>query len=313
MRNLLYHGGGIFLPFFCLIFLIPGSSKSFSMTMLDVGQGECIFLHTATGKNILIDGGSTSVSNVGQYRILPFLKSQAIRTVDYVIVTHGDEDHVSGLEEILSKEDGGIAVRYLILPDVADKEQEEYAALAELAGKNHIPVGYISDGWRLAEGEMTISCLNPVSGFSSDSANAESVTLSLLYRGLSCLLTGDLEKEGEDHVEELLRTSRKNYGAPEEYTILKVAHHGSKNSTSREFLEQVSPRFALISCGKNNRYGHPHGDLLERLQETDTQVMRTDEMGAVQICISGKTGEILFRKYLNDKHISLCYNGNIFG
>jgi competence protein ComEC len=294
----LYHWGGILLPFCCLFFLIPIPSNSFSMTMLDVGQGECIYLHTPTGKNILIDGGSTSVSNVGQYRILPFLKSKAITTLDYVMATHGDEDHISGLEEMLSETSGSVKINMLLLPDVAEETKEEFAELVTLAEKNKIPVSYLSDGSRFQEGELSLTCLNPVSGFVSDSSNAGSLTFSLSYEKFSCLLTGDLEQEGQDHVEELLRSHRDQYGAPAEYTVLKVAHHGSKNSTSEEFLEQVSPGTAIISCGRNNRYGHPHSELLERLENVGARVMRTDIMGALRITVSEGDGGVLMESYL---------------
>lgn len=134
---------------------------------------------------------------------------------------------------------------------------------------------------------MRLICLNPVRGFDSEDINAGSVTLSLRHGDFFCLLTGDLQGEGEEHVRELLSRRRKYYGLPERYTVLKTAHHGSKNSSDEEFLRLVSARMALISCGRDNRYGHPHSELLERLTTSGYQILRTDQSGAVSLSLQG--------------------------
>lgn len=286
-----------FLMGICSLVLVfvPFSARQFQMTMLDVGQGDAIFLHSAAGQNILLDGGSTSVSKVGTYRILPFLKCSGVRTVDYMILTHGDEDHVNGLLEVLRESgEGGPVVKQLAVPDISDQEEGNRPIIA-LAQKKGIPVVYLSEGVAMQSGELSLTCLNPVKNFQAESANAGSITISLQYKKFSCLLTGDLEGEGEEHVRTLLECARGKYRLPASYTMLKVAHHGSKNSTSQEFLELVQPSLALISCGRKNRYGHPHPELMKRLEDTQCKIFRTDQTGAVYICV--KRDKIILTTY----------------
>lgn len=276
-------GSGRLGPLLCVLFLFPLPVQGFSMTMLDVGQGDSIFIRTAEKQTILVDGGSTSEGQVGRYRILPFLKAEGIRRLDYMLLTHSDEDHSNGLTEVLEASGtGGFSVDTLVLPAVADPEG--YVSLCTLAAEKGIRICRLSEGYVLRSGELSLTCLNPVKNFQSASANDESITLSLLYRGFSCLLTGDLAGEGEEHVKALLQSpvSRRKYQLPEHYTVLKVAHHGSKNSTDEEFLQLVRPELALISCGRKNRYGHPHGELLDRLKAAGAVALRTDQEGAAE-------------------------------
>lgn len=281
-----------------LIFL-PGSKAYFQLSMLDVGQGDCLYIHSDAGENILLDGGSTSASQVGIYRIIPFLKYYGVRRIDYMILTHPDEDHMNGLMEVLeSKQTEGIAVRRLLVPEGMDQE-EEMQKITALAGKHGVPVYRITEGKCIQSGKLSLQCLHPTSGFQSEFANAGSVTLSLQYEKFSCLLTGDLEGEGEEAVANILQKERESRKLPSAYTMLKVAHHGSKNSTSTKFLELVRPRIAFISCGRQNRYGHPHKELLQRLEEVKSDIFRTDENGAVEIKVSG--GNVVITGYRSQK------------
>lgn len=274
------------LIFPCLLF-VPHPAKEFQMTMLDVGQGECIYIHSPSGGDYLVDGGSTSVSKVGEYRILPFLKSRGVRRLNGIFMTHSDEDHMNGLLEVIGQAGrGGICVDRLLLPDIAAVAERDIK-IRTAAAKKGIPVVLLSDGMCWQEGQMRLICLNPVRGFDSEDINAGSVTLSLRHGDFFCLLTGDLQGEGEEHVRELLSRRRKYYGLPERYTVLKTAHHGSKNSSDEEFLRLVSARMALISCGRDNRYGHPHSELLERLTTSGYQILRTDQSGAVSLSLQG--------------------------
>lgn len=298
-----YHRGGkwwLLAVFCCSVLLFaPAADGHFRMTMLDVGQGDGIFLRTADGRGILVDGGSTSVSKVGEYRIIPYLKYSGVRQIDYMIMTHSDEDHMNGLLTVLEESGGsGPAVRYLVVPDVADKQAGGYGEIVSLARRKEIPVLYLSDGFVLRSGDLSITCLNPVKNFEGESANAGSITLSMRYRNFSCLLTGDLEGDGQEHVAEVLEHHREKYNLPDAYTLLKVAHHGSKNSTDEGFLELVSPEISLISCGKNNRYGHPHEELLGRLQSIRSQIYMTPQYGAVMLDLYGDTLRI--KTYLHD-------------
>lgn len=255
------------------------------LTFMDVSQGDAILIQNETGKVILIDGGSTDVSKVGTYRILPFLKYYGIRTIDYMIMTHEDEDHISGQQELLQLETG-IRIRHLVLPDIADTSKgKNYYKQERLAIEKKIPISYLSQGQSLTLGKLSLTCLHPQKGFSTESSNAYSTTISLRYGMYSVLLTGDLEKEGEEAVTQYAQSHEADDNG---YTILKVAHHGSKNATSDAFLKQMQPKYAVISCGRNNRYGHPHKELLNRLKKHHIPTDTTMECGAITIESDGK-------------------------
>lgn len=256
------------------------------VTFLDVGQGDAIFMQDNSGTTYLIDGGSSSINGVGNYRIIPYLKCNGISSIDYMIMTHSDEDHISGLKEILQQSRTGIRTVNLLLPnpDMSCKE-EAYYEMAELASENGINTVYIEAGDTfLGSDGFSIQCLHPEAGFNAESANAYSTALSVVYGSTSFLLTGDIEGNGENA---LLERFQNDNTLPAKYNILKVAHHGSKNSTSDEFLERVSPDISIISCGKNNTYRHPHTELLERLQNANSNFIATKDVGAITILSDG--------------------------
>lgn len=258
--------------------LLPPLVPALSITFLDVGQGDGILIHTPDQTTILIDGGSSSENEVGEYRIKPFLKYHGIRKIDYMIVSHADEDHISGQKELLqnSGKPGEIQIKQLLLPEPAEEycREEGYRQMLLLAQKAGVPVSMIHSGDCLVQSDLELRCLHPDPGFDGGSANAYSTTLQLSWQGLRFLLCGDLEKTGEDIVQ-----SR----AAGRYDVLKVSHHGSKNSTPDAFLERISPALSVISCGRKNRYGHPHQELLDRLEQADSRVLRTDTQGAVTL------------------------------
>lgn len=264
------------------VFLIMVPTRAgINITFLDVGQGDCICIENGYGKNYLVDGGSSSVNHVGEYRIIPFLKSQGISCLEAVFVTHPDEDHCNGIKELMeSGELQGIAVKHLVLPDIAvDGKEEAYLELEQIAAKAGIPVSYISRGQKIEDDGLTITCLHPEKGYLTKDANEYSTVLALTSGNFSVMLTGDVEGEGEHKLTQLLQKEEKEGRT----TVLKVAHHGSKYSTGEEFLETVSPDIALISVGENNSYGHPHEELLERLTEAGCHIYQTKESGAITI------------------------------
>jgi competence protein ComEC len=247
-------------------------------------------METKKGTTFLIDGGSIDVSSVGTYRIQPFLLSKGVDKIDYAIVTHEDKDHISGLIEICKE--GKVKIRNLVLPKI-DKSRNAIDIIGEaLAIEKNINIMYIKAGDYIREGRLNITCLHPREGYNYSTTNDYSTVLSVTYGEFDMLLTGDVELDGERAIINSLLNDKYvdenlvNSG----YEVLKVAHHGSKNSTSEEFISIIKPDLSLISCGKNNRYGHPHEELLDRLDEAGSQVIITYESGAITIRTDGDRG-----------------------
>lgn len=266
----------------CALFvsLQPLPFRGLQVTILDVGQGDSIFLRWEEGA-CLIDGGSSSVSDVGTYRILPYLKLQGITRLSAVFVTHGDEDHCNGLEEVLR--DSSLTVEALVLSPVSATD-EALTELRAAAMEEGIPVRVLSAGESWTWGEVDFTCEFP--GLEdcealADDANNASLVLSLRSGDFSALFTGDLGEEGE---ERWLQTAVEG-----DYTLLKAGHHGSRTSSGEAFLELVSPEITVISCGKDNSYGHPHADTLARLAAAGSVIYTTPECGAVTVMKRGDT------------------------
>ncbi len=174
------------------------------VVMLDVGQGDGIFFRSPSGTTFLMDGGSTSVKEVGKNRILPFLKHEGVGTLDYILISHMDQDHINGLVELLedSRKPGGIRIRHAVLPALSEKDEAflETEALFQEAG---VSLLYLGRGDRLEEGELSLTCLWPEKMCSQTDRNELSMVLLMKYREFELLLTGDIGKEGERRLTEL--------------------------------------------------------------------------------------------------------------
>lgn len=261
-----------------------------TVTALDVGQGDCFVLQTPENRVILIDGGSSDINQVGTYRILPYLYARGISKVDYVFVTHCDNDHVSGVLELLeASKKGECQVGQLIVPQAA-YEDDNYEAMLRTAKKCQVPVLRLSQGDYIKEGELRIDCIHPTKSYVASSSNDSSFVLSLSFLEFDMLFTGDLEARGE----EVIRKQEKL----KQYEVLKVAHHGSKNSTTKEFLQKISPQIGLISCGRDNPYGHPNRELLERLKDIGCRYYVTRDSGATTITTDGS--RVWVEEYKNE-------------
>ncbi len=278
-----------------------------SVTFLDVGQGDCVLVRTASGQTYLFDCGSSSRGSVGKYVLIPYLKYHGIHTIDALFLSHPDADHVNGALELLElSRENRIMVRQLLLPAIEESAREEEfgellqaVSAASSAQGSEIPTGYLSAGETWDCGGAFFTCLHPSEGYSGENANAYSECFYVEFRGekgseWSLLLTGDVEGTGEEALFNELRT-RDIHGI----TVLKAAHHGSRNSSSEALLRQVNPNLTVISCGRNNRYGHPHKELLERLEQVDTYIMRTAESGAVTVTF--RTGKLHVSSMLGEK------------
>lgn len=245
-----------------------------AVTFLDVGQGDGIVIREPRGSVVLVDGGSLDVKSVGKNRIGPFLKFYGISDVDYVVLTHMDEDHISGIRELIENPSIGVQIRNLLIsPQMAG--QPECEALMMSARENQTQIQLLYSGCEIAVGELSLKCLAPEAEESGLSDNDGSIVLAADYHGFQFLLTGDLESPGEKRLlsKELLDC----------YPLLKVGHHGSKTSSSQAFLDQVQPIAAIISCSLTNSFGHPHEEVLERLQEIGSQIWSTAENGGITV------------------------------
>ena len=249
-------------------------------TMLDVGQGDGLFLRFSGRTTCLIDGGSTSVKNVGEYRILPYLKYEGVDRLDYVIFTHLDEDHISGIRELLEMYGTmeGVLIDTMLFPDIANPEAA-YLEMWSLAEERGIKVEKIGAEDLICGSEWQIVCHYPIKGDYCGDENESSTVLQLNYGEFRMLLTGDLGFEGEA---ELLKQGRL-----EEIDVWKVSHHGSKYSGREEFLEKISPNVSLISVGRNF-YGHPTKEILERLENVGSHVETTLDSGALMLESDGQ-------------------------
>ena len=280
-----------------LLSVLSAPRDTFKLAVLDVGQGDGIYLRTEEGQQLFFDGGSSDVYQVGKYRILPFLKANGVREIDYWFVSHADKDHISGVLELLEI---GYSIENLVFSDKIIKD-DSYEALLELAERNQTKVAWMGYRDVLHLGEATLTCLFPTKDFVSDDKNAASLVLYYEQEEFSGVFTGDISAEEEQLLlDELEQFCDKRDSSPrfvaEEVDFYKVAHHGSKYSNSMDFLKYMRPRISVVSCGLHNWYGHPHKDTLERLEKVDSTVMSTMEYG--QITIEVKDGEVKVDGYV---------------
>lgn len=278
----------------CRVILLAGSigllglhfPGQLNITFLDVGQGDCICVRTRE-EVYLFDCGSSSMKNVGEQILFPYLKHQGIGKIDGIFISHPDTDHVSGILELLTAaKEEEITIERLILPDLAQAaRQEAFADIFEAAGTltEELPISYMGAGTEWDSGRVHFTCLHPAAGSTLTDANAYSQCFLVKYGDFSMLLTGDVEGEGEEELLQVIRQCALN-----DLSLLKVAHHGSRYSTPEELLACLQPRIAVISCGRNNSYGHPHEELLERLRDAGCLIYQTQSSGAIRIQVTGE-------------------------
>ena len=261
-----------FLLLNCLIYYIP--NPGFYITFINVGQGDGILIHGDNGTKVMVDGGSTSEKQVAKNCIVPYLKAEGIGTIDYSIITHTDKDHISGIMEILENNNSNrIRIKNLVMPDINMKD-DTYNELIEKAKLKKINVLYIKKGDTLSLGKTKIKCIYPETTTTASDKNDYCTVLSVKNKTSKILLTGDISKEIEEKIKDDIE---------ENYTVLKVAHHGSNYSSSEKFLKKVNPKYSIISVGKNNSYGHPGNETMERLRKQGGVIYRTDEKGGITI------------------------------
>ncbi len=263
-----------------ILLLILNTDRSFYFSAIDVGQGDCLLIHNEDTSVYMIDAGSSDVSELYEYRIKSTLKAKGIYRIDGLIITHTDADHISAVEEMIEAR----LIKSLYLPKINKKDYRIsddyiYTELEAYAINRGVEVKYLTAGMVLNSGEMKIKCLYPFEDSISDDINELSVVIKIEYGESKILCMGDLGSEGESEL--LLRYKKEELDSD----ILKVGHHGSKYSSSMEFLNAVSPDIAVISCGEDNVYGHPHEETIKRLEEIKSKVAITAERGEIILII----------------------------
>jgi competence protein ComEC len=259
------------------------------VSMIDVGQGDCILIHLPFNKgNYLIDTGGTMnfeeeewkskkrTFEVGKDVVVPYLKSKGITKIDKLILTHGDMDHIGGSFAILKE----LKVKQILMPSTMEESTLE-TTIKQEAKKNRIPVVKVSEGvyWRNKNSSFYI--LSPEKNFKGE-RNRGSIAIYAEIGGLTWFFGGDLDQEGEENI-------IKKY--PDlSFDVLKVGHHGSKTSSSEAFLNQSMPKISLLSVGEKNRYGHPNHEVITKLHKIDSTIYRTDKEGGITYRFYHKKG-----------------------
>lgn len=243
--------------------------STFELHVLDIGQGDALLLRTKSGENILIDGGpgTTVLEELGEV-LSPF-----DRRLDLVILTHPHEDHVAGLVPILQRFDVGE-----VLLSAPEYNNQAYEALMKEIGERDIPYSFADDDHDFVFGELRLDVLFPFEPFTGDrmdNVNNASPVIRATWKEVTVLLTGDAEMEVEAQLLEA--------GVDVEADILKAGHHGSRTSSTEDFLEAVGAELMLISCGLGNDYGHPHEETLEKTADFEMEVHRTDLEGRISV------------------------------
>lgn len=258
----------VLLVFNLLIFysVFANQNGVLKIVFLDVGQGDSILIQSPLGNQMLIDGGPNKKVLESLGEIIPFYD----RFIDAVIATHPDADHIAGLPEVLKN--------YKISNyfDSGDEGETKIAKELQFGIKeNNVHYEKIKTGSLVdLGGGAYLRILSPVGDLQSKDTNTDSIVAKLYFGDTSVLLTGDAPEEIEDDL-------AKKYGAELKSQILKVAHHGSKNSLSDSFISAVQPDYSVISVGEDNRYGHPHKEVLDFLGIIETKILKTFETGNI--------------------------------
>jgi competence protein ComEC len=251
----------------------PDTSKpegTLEVHYIDVGQGDATLIKCGSHA-MLIDGGNNNKGTTVQL----YLKKQGVESLDYVIGTHPDADHIGGLDVIVYKYNCDT----VIMPDY-EKDTKTYQELVDVIHDKNMKITYPVVGEQYALGEAKFTIIAPNSNSYGGNANDYSVAILLEYGKNRFLFTGDAEEASEA---EMLTN-----GIDISADVYKVAHHGSRSASTQEFLNAVHPKYAVISCGEGNSYGHPHAEVLNRLRSMGVEVFRTDEQGSI---IASSDGE----------------------
>ncbi len=259
---------------------LPALAKDLTVNYLDIGQGDSELIELPEGKNILIDSGDKDAGN----KLLGYLKERNISTLDLVIITHPHIDHYGGLLQ---------AIKTININQVFDSgaitSSPTYLKLLKQFADKKTKFAIPRKGQELSFANgITLKILapeDPLLKNTRSDANNSSIVTKLTYNKVSFLFTGDIEEESQNRL-------LKDDSGDLKSDILKVAHHGSRYTSSKEFLQTVKPKVAVISCGIGNSYGHPHQEALDRIKSENIKLYRTDLDGTIMITSDGNDFKI---------------------
>lgn len=255
------------------------SGSQLLIAVLDVGQADSIFVRSSSGRSMLVDAGNekADVERV----ILPYLRNRGVSSLDYLVLTHPDQDHVGGMPALLDS----FPVATFVDPVHPGETNQAYLQSLQRVQTKNIKAAKARRGQTGIDlgPDTTVQMLAPEDPLLTDTKsfnNSNSVVLRVTLGSVSALLTGDIEQEAEERI----LGHRDNIRSQ----ILKVGHHGSRYASSDPFLDAIQPEVALISAGKNNSYGHPHSQLLQRLERRQVKIFRTDAHGTIEVTTDGR-------------------------
>lgn len=264
------------------------------INFIDVGQGDsCLIRYKGT--NIMIDSGGSLSKNkdgksydIGENVLNNYLLNRGITRLDYIMASHFDEDHSQGFVFLLKN----MKVKNVIISEQY-KTSSIYEQFKQICKKQNIQIIYVKSGDEIRIKDLAFKILHPKSKenqISENPLNNNAIVCMVKYKNRRILFTGDIEKVAENEMV-------KEYTNGLKADILKVGHHGSKTSTTKEFLDLINPSVALIGVGQNNKFGHPNEDVIKRLEEKNIQIYRTDEMGEISVIID-KNGKIKINTHI---------------
>ena len=254
------------------------SNQNLQFHFIDVGQGDSSLIITPKGKTILIDAGDEAHAK----KVVSYIREQGIEKLDLVIATHPDADHIGGMDKVIKNFDIGV----FAMPDASAKTNQYKQIQRELKAKKMRATRLYQGDEVQIDDDIDFEILSPVKGKKYDDTNEYSIVAKIVYKDTSFILMGDATMENEVDII--------NNVPDIDIDVLKLGHHGSSTSSSDYFITKTSPKIAIISCGKNNKYGHPHQEVMRVLKKHGVTPYRTDEMGDIVITSDGK--EI---KYIN--------------
>lgn len=259
--------------------LVIKLNKDLKIYFIDVGQGDSCLIVTPTNKKILIDGGGSEFGSfdVGEKTLLPYLLDRKIKKLDYVLISHFDSDHVGGILTLMEK----IKIEKIIICKQGEVS-ENYKKFLNILKSKKIKVQIVKTKDKISIDKDTFFyILHPANELIKDNIlNNNSIVTKFYYRNFSILFTGDIEEIAE---KELIKKYKSS--SILKSTVLKVGHHGSKTSSTKELLEKVKPKIALIGVGENNNFGHPNSEVLNRLNSLNCKIYRTDLNGEIVLTV----------------------------